>query len=59
MVWPLREFRFIASFECSYPAVFYYLNNYKIPAKTQHKIDIICCVLTGIFIIIYNYKIKL
>ena len=27
-------------FECSHPAVFYYLNNYKIPVKTQHIISI-------------------
>jgi len=26
-------------FECSHPVVFYYLNNYKIPVKTQHIIS--------------------
>ena len=29
------------NFECSHPVVFYFLNNYKIPVKTQHIIPIV------------------
>jgi len=27
-------------FDCNHPFVFYYLNNYKIPVKTQHIVSI-------------------
>ena len=30
-----------AAIECSHPAVYYYLNNHKIPVKTQHIISIV------------------
>jgi len=32
--------RLLWCFECSHPVVFYYLNNHKIPVKTQHVISI-------------------